>query len=146
MPPTLPKTKIDLICELSELTLPLMWSLRQDAVRAFESLGVRPVKALLIELIARGLQHPKDLSDVLDTVPPTISAMVAELEAKGFIGRQIDPDDRRRVQLALTPDGEALREQMRVAWIETGKERMQALSVDELTMLVTLYRKILDAT
>ena len=145
MPNTVPTTKLELISELSDLTLPLMWSLRQDAIRAFEGLGIRPIKALLIELIARGMQHPKDLSEVLDTVPPSISAMVAELEDKGFIVRQIDPEDRRRVQLALTPEGESLRVKMREAWLETGKERLRDLEASELATLLTLYRKILAA-
>ena len=145
MPNTVPTTKLELISELSDLTLPLMWSLRQDAIRAFEGLGIRPIKALLIELIARGMQHPKDLSEVLDTVPPSISAMVAELEDKGFIVRQIDPEDRRRVQLALTPEGESLRVKMREAWLETGKERLRDLEASELATLLTLYRKILSA-
>ena len=143
MPETLPTTKTELIAELSDLTLPLMWSLRQDAIRAFEGMGIRPIKALLIELIARGMQHPKDLSEVLDTVPPSISAMVAELETKGFIARQIDPTDKRRIQLALTPEGETLRVQMREAWLETGRERLKDLKASELATLLTLYRKIL---
>jgi len=145
MPNTVPTTKLELISELSDLTLPLMWSLRQDAIRAFEGLGIRPIKALLIELIARGMQHPKDLSEVLDTVPPSISAMITELENKGFIMRQIDPADRRRIQLALTPEGESLRVKMREAWLETGKERLRDLEASELATLLTLYRKILYA-
>jgi len=145
MPNTVPTTKLELISELSDLTLPLMWSLRQDAIRAFEGLGIRPIKALLIELIARGMQHPKDLSEVLDTVPPSISAMITELENKGFIMRQIDPADRRRIQLALTPEGESLRVKMREAWLETGKERLRDLEASELATLLTLYRKILSA-
>lgn len=144
MPDTLP-TKSELIAELSDLTLPLMWRMRQDAMRAFEALGVRPIKALLIELIASGMQHPKELSEVLDTVPPSISAMVAELEDKGFLARQIDPQDRRRVQLALTKEGEALRVKMRTAWLESGKERLKDFEPSELATLVTLYKKILDA-
>lgn len=143
MPETIPTSKTKLIADLSDLTLPLMWSLRQDAIHAFESMGIRPIKALLIELIARGMQHPKDLSEVLDTVPPSISAMVAELESKGFIARQIDPADKRRVQLALTPEGETLRDQMREAWLKRGKERLRDLEVSELATLLTLYRKIL---
>ena len=133
----------ELCIQLSDLTLPLMWALRQDAVRAFESLGVRPVKALLVELIARGMQHPKDLSEVLDTVPPTISAMLAELEERDLVSRTIDPSDRRRVQLELTPKGQELREQLREAWLDTGETRLSRLSHEEIAALVTIYQKLL---
>ena len=139
-------TREDLCAELSDLTLPLMWALRQDAVRAFESLGIRPIKALLIELIARGMQHPKDLSEVLDTVPPTISAMLAELEERGMVGRTIDPADRRRVQLELTDKGQELRGQLRTAWIDISEARLNRLSHEEITTLVTIYQKLLAST
>lgn len=134
----------NLIEELSDLTLPLMWTMRQDAVRAFESLGVRPVRALLLELIERGFEHPKDLSDMLDTVPPTISAMLSELEERGFVERHIDVSDRRRVRLSLTSEGRILRRKMREQWLEVGRERLARLSSDELKTLVRIYKKLLE--
>ena len=132
-----------LVEALNELTLPLMWSLRQAAFRAFEPLGIRPIKALLLELIANGMAHPKDLSDVLDTVPPAISAMLGELEGKGLISRGTDPSDRRRVRLALTGKGERLRTTMRGLWRDTGQERLDRLDDADLRTLVRIYRTLL---
>lgn len=136
----------ELIDELSDLTLPYMWRLRQDAVRAFEELGLRPFKALLLELIAQGLRHPKELSEVLDAVPPTISAMLGELEQRSLIRRDPDPDDRRRVQLRLTPAGEAMRAEMRAAWRRVSRERFEHLSRGELAALLRLYHKLIGAS
>lgn len=133
-----------LIDELSDLTLPYMWRLRQDAVRAFEGLGVRPFMALLLELIAQGLRHPKELAEVLDAVPPTISAMLGDLEQRGWIRRKTDPDDRRRVRLELTPAGEAMRDEMRAAWRHSSRTRFAGLSRDDLAALVRLYRKLAE--
>ncbi len=134
----------NLIEELSDLTLPLMWTMRQDAVRAFESLGIRPVKALLLELVGRGFQHPKELSDMLDTVPPTISAMLSELEERRLIERHIDAADRRRVRLTLTDDGRSLRREMREKWLHAGQQRLAKLSSEELKTLVHIYKKLLE--
>lgn len=130
--------------ELSELTLPLMWTLRQDALRAFEGLGIRPFKALLIELIARGMQHPKELAEVLDIVPPTISAMLSELESAGYIARALDPEDKRRTLLTLTDSGEALRLQLAERWQQSACKRVQVLTPEELAQLVAIYRKIVE--
>lgn len=130
--------------ELSELTLPLMWSLRQDALRAFESLGMRPFKALLVELIARGFEHPKELAEMLDIVPPTVSTMLSELEAAGYIARALDPEDKRRTLITLTPAGEALRETLAERWREAAGRRVAALSPEELRQLVAIYRKMLE--
>lgn len=121
-----------------------MWNLRQLAMRAFEPLGLRPIKALLLELIGRGLVHPKMLAEVLDTVPPTISTMLAELEERDLIVRKADPNDRRRVQLELTESGKQMRQKLKVAWHQTGMERLAKLTPDELQALVTIYRKLLQ--
>ena len=133
-----------LVNQLSDMTLPMMWVLRQDAMHAFEPLGIRPFKALLLELIARGFQHPKALSEILDTLPPTVSAMLAELEEKALITRQIDPSDRRRVQLALSEKGQLLRGDLREHWHAVGKERLQQLSEDDLATLLRIYTKLLE--
>ncbi len=134
-----------LITQLSELTLPLMWSLRQDAMRTFEPLGVRPIQALLFELIAHGIQQPKMLSDMLDILPPTISSMLADLENRGLIARSIDPQDKRRVQLELTEAGYELRHLMQEGWHKTGRERLGQLSVEELESLLAIYQKLLES-
>jgi DNA-binding MarR family transcriptional regulator len=40
----------------------------------------------------------------------TLTGVVTTLEARGWVTRSVDPDDRRRVRLSLTPDGIALME------------------------------------
>lgn len=137
------ETTHDLISEVSELTLPMMWQMRQDAVRAFEPLGMRPIKGLLLGLISSGLQHPKELSDVLETMPPAVSAMLGELEQKGLVKRTLDPDDRRRVMLKLTPEGHALQGQMHGRWYQVSCERMAHLSDEELKLLVKTFKKVM---
>mgnify|MGYP002779969176 CR=1 FL=1 len=128
--------------ELSDLTLPFMWRLRQDAVRAFEPLGLRPFQALLLELIGGGMGQPKALAELLDAVPPTISAMLRELEGCGLLRRDTDPADRRRVRLSLTPAGEAVRLELQRAWREASRERFERLSDEELRSLLRLYHKL----
>ena len=52
------------------------------------------------------------LAQELQTVPSSITAMADSLEAKGLIGRQRDPEDRRAWRLFLTEDGQRLRRWM----------------------------------
>lgn len=134
-----------LVQELSELTLPLMWSLRQAATRAFEPLGMRPVKALLLTLIVEAPRHPKELSDLLDTVPPVISTLVADLEERDLIQRVPDQNDRRRVRLCATPAGKASCQRLAAAWHQVSLEGTAPLGDDELRTLIGLYRRVLEA-
>ncbi len=145
MSSTLSQADIDnLIEELSEFSLQFMWTLRQEAMRAFEPLGLRPVKALLLELIGRGMIHPKELAEILDTVPPAISSMLTELETQDLLARAIDPNDRRRVILQLTEKGQAMRQQLKEAWYKTGVTRLKRLSPEDLAALIRIYRKIVE--
>lgn len=133
----------ELIEELGTYSLPLMWTLRQAAARAFDPLGFRTVRALLLELIGRGLAQPKDLSAALGLVPPAVSTMISELEARGLITRQSDPSDGRRVQLELTEAGRAARSKLNRAWQQASLERLSSLSDDELELCLRLLRKLM---
>lgn len=51
-----------------------------------------------------------DLAEELAMEPATLSPLVKRLEAQGLVSRERRPDDERRLDIALTPDGVALRE------------------------------------
>lgn len=130
---------------VAELTLPLMWSLRQDATRAFEPLDLRPIRVLLLELVSRGFTYPKDLAELLETVPTAVSNMLSELDSRGLIRRTPDPDDGRRIRLELTQQGHDILAEVRTRWGEVTTEALAVLSDDELSTLVRIYRKLLRA-
>jgi len=140
------ETRDALLHELSALTLPMMWVLRQSAVRALEPLGLRPLKALILGLVAAGPQSPKDLAELLDTAPPMMSSMLADLEQRGLISRRPDPDDRRRVLVEATPTGLELTARITEFWVDAGRERLRALDDDDLRHLVRVYRTIVEAS
>ncbi|ADI15175.1 transcriptional regulator, MarR family [Truepera radiovictrix DSM 17093] len=137
-----PLSKEAMIEELSAHALPLMWALRQSAARTFEPLGFRTVRALLLELVGRGLAQPKELSEALQLVPPAVSTMISELEARGLIVRQSDPSDGRRVHLELTEAGERERARLREAWQRTLHAPLSALGDDELELGLRLVHKL----
>lgn len=129
--------------ELGSYSLQLMWHLRQRAARAFEPLGFRTNRVLVLEYIAQGVNQPKDLHQALGIVPPAISTIIAELETRGLLSRQADPHDGRRVNLHLTPEGEKVRQQLSLAWQEVRREFHDSLSKKELTTTLQIYRKAL---
>ena len=78
------------------------------------------------------------LAQELQTVPSSITAMADALEAKGLIGRQRDPDDRRAWRLFLTEDGQRLRHWMadRAATIFTEATGLPETDIDTLAHLL----------
>ena len=48
---------------------------------------------------------PSEISKIAGTSPARIAAELNNLEQKGLITREIDPNNRRRILVCLTPDG-----------------------------------------
>ncbi len=137
-------SKHDLIAELDTLVMPLMSLMQQDFLESIKPFSLNPGAAILLEHVAKGVKHPKELAQLLETVPPVVSALLGELEDKGLIQRQIDPADKRRVQLTLSKDGKKLHEKIRERSMALGGERLSKLSEKELSSLITIFRKLLE--
>ncbi len=135
--------RAELVDEFGGHALQLMWTLRQDAAQAFGPLGFRAARALLLEFVGRGYTQPKELAERLGVVPPAVSTIIAELTERGFLTRQSDPSDGRRVQLSLTETGRRARAQLREVWNGAGAERLGSFSDEELETFVHLCRKLL---
>jgi DNA-binding MarR family transcriptional regulator len=69
------------------------------------------------------------LAEFERVAPPTITRVVAKLEADGLVRRTPDPQDRRVVRVSTTPAGEELVARARsrkVAWLADRLERLPA--------------------
>jgi DNA-binding MarR family transcriptional regulator len=67
----------------------------------------------------------------------TMSDMVTALRAQGLIERSRDPEDRRRLVLALTPDGQALLDRFRGQVDALEKEMLAGLTATQARQLRT---------
>lgn len=132
-----------IIERLSALSLPLMWSLRQRAKQVYDPLGVRPTRVLLMELVDRGVDRPSLIAEVLEAVPPAVTAMVNELMEKGWLARERDAADRRRVHLRLTRDGHAALGGFRRAWDQAGRADLERIETAQLRTVLHVFEALL---
>ncbi|MFJ9565161.1 MarR family winged helix-turn-helix transcriptional regulator [Streptomyces fuscichromogenes] len=98
---------------LSDLVL--LWSSEAFQRSVFESAtGVADPLPMnfLYRLAVRGPLKPSQLAAELATGRSNISKVTARLEDSGLIARTSDPDDRRGVLVALTPDGQAVAQRL----------------------------------
>jgi DNA-binding MarR family transcriptional regulator len=73
-------------------------------ISAQHGIGMQEVRAL--SRIAEGTHvTPKALADSLELTTGTVTALIDRLESGGLVARTPHPQDRRSLQLALTPDG-----------------------------------------
>src|SRR6516162_4649101 len=68
---------------------------------------------------------------------PAITLLVNRLEDRGWVQRVPDPSDRRAVLVSLTPDGEAVFEQLRAEYRALLHEEMASLDDDEVATLAS---------
>ncbi|MFG2696765.1 MarR family winged helix-turn-helix transcriptional regulator [Kitasatospora sp. NPDC051984] len=73
-----------------------------------ERMGLSPVEEKTLDLIQREAPlSAGDLAARTGLAPATVSGLIERLERKGFIQRERDSKDRRRIFLAAAPDLEA---------------------------------------
>jgi MarR family transcriptional regulator, organic hydroperoxide resistance regulator len=134
-----------ILARLSAVSLPLMWSLRQRAMQVYEPLGVRPTRVLLMELVDRGIDRPTQIAEVLEAVPPAVTAMVNELMQKGWLARERDESDRRRVHLLLTPSGRDALTELRRAWHDAERADLERVDTEALRTVLNVFETLLGA-
>jgi len=74
-----------------------------------------------------------ELADALAMEPATLSPLVKRLEARGLVSRERSADDERRLDIALTEAGRALRE--RALDVPGEIMRRTGMNVDEVAAL-----------
>lgn len=129
--------------ELGTLTLHMMWALRTRSQRMLEPVDLNPVKALILGFVAESTFTPSELTDMIETAPSMTSSLIGDLENRGLIHRDPDPNDRRKVRLTLTQEGRELLAAVDRLWIDASRDHLAHLDDEELTTLVTLTKKVL---
>lgn len=89
----------------------------------------------LMTLAAKGPMSPGELAGCERVTPPSMTTIVAKLEAKGLVSRAPHPSDGRQVVVAVTDAGRdfiAQERQARNAWLST---RLAQLTDDERALL-----------
>ncbi len=138
--------RVQVVSSLASLSLPLMWSLRQRAMQVYEPFSVRPTRVLMMEMVDRGVTSPKTLAELLEAVPPAVTAMANELIDKGWLLRETDPEDGRRVRLRLTPSGQEALRSLRRAWLDASREELERFDLSELRTVLSVFNRLLGNT
>jgi len=90
-----------------------------------------PKSSALSVLVFGGPQTLKDLAAAEQVRAPTMSRLVAELEATGLASKKEDASDRRGVRIAATAKGKALLEAGRERRLQVLTAQIEALAGEE---------------
>lgn len=106
-----------------------------------EPLGLTyPQYLVMLALWEQAPRTVKALGQALELDSGTLTPLLKRLEAAGFVTRTRDAQDERRVQIALTPAGEALRE--KAAEVPVALACQLQLPLDEIADLRTTLQDL----
>jgi DNA-binding MarR family transcriptional regulator len=109
-----------------------------------------PSDLTLRQLQVLGLLHGAtsltghDLAQALDVSTATVSGLVDRMVTKGLVQRTPDPDDRRRVLLSVTGQGQAVLEGLDAAGRQGRDALLERLDPADLTELARLFDVLLQ--
>ena len=120
--------------DLDRLRLVLLRLARM--IRTNSAGAVTPSQLAVVgTVIRRGPMTIGQIAETEQVRPPSASKIVAALEQQGLVERRTDPDDRRRMLIAATPDGEAYAESVRAAGRGWLASRLRELDHDDVEQL-----------
>ncbi|HEX3226338.1 MAG TPA: MarR family transcriptional regulator [Gaiellaceae bacterium] len=128
----MPKTELDTMT-LAEALRPVLLRVGRELRREAREVGVSPEQVSLLVAIkySPGI-GVRELAARERVSPPALSNRVDRLEQDGLVTRTPSDDDRRRVGLTLTEEGQRVLRRVRsrrTAWLVT---RLGQLSTEEL--------------
>jgi len=101
-----------------------------------EQTGVGPARlSALSVLVFAGPMRLTELARIEQVKPPTMTKVIAALEAAGLVRRQVDVEDARAVRLEATARGTRLLQEGRRRRVERLAAALQPLAFDELDVL-----------
>ena len=119
--------------------------IRRFLEAGLESRGLTFNQYNLLQLIVvRSLVRPSEAAEALGCNRPTATVIISNLEKKGWVHRQTDPDNRRQVLVRLTEAGREKAETTR-EWVIAVKgsfDPLVGLSEAEIAQLRDLLKRI----
>jgi DNA-binding MarR family transcriptional regulator len=90
----------------------------------------------------KGSVVPSEISNIMDISSARVAAALNSLERKGMITRDIDPGDRRRILVNLTPKGEEMAKEHNRKLHERTVKLLSLLGEDDAKEYVRLTGKL----
>lgn len=110
------------------------------------SVGLRPKQARVINVLKRlGTASQVELAEWFGVTAASMSTMIDRLLAAKFVVRHKNPADQRIDVVALTPQGEALVEEIRCVWRDVDKLIIAAIGEEKAEQLTALTRELKTA-
>ncbi len=83
---------------------------------------------VLRQLKKEGVLNPSEIAEMLFCDRPTATVVIKNMEKQGWVKRELDPDDSRRLRVTLEPAGQAKMKELVRKLTDSQKESFDPLS------------------
>jgi DNA-binding MarR family transcriptional regulator len=122
-----------------------LWQLTQsvldESAPALEAIGLSP-KAFFLLTIVEEHPFPAELARLMHLPPPTVTYLVKQMEAKGFLKRSAEPGDLRKFRLVLSAAGRRTIRQSRERIGRVLDTRLKRLDPDEISQFDRVVQRL----
>jgi DNA-binding MarR family transcriptional regulator len=122
-----------------------LWQLTQsvldESAPALEAIGLSP-KAFFLLTIVEEHPFPAELARLMHLPPPTVTYLVKQMEAKGFLKRSAEPGDLRKFRLVLSAAGRRAIRQSRERIGRVLDTRLKRLDPDEISQFDRVVQRL----
>jgi DNA-binding MarR family transcriptional regulator len=114
--------------------------------RLLRPLNVSAAGGLVLGILRdRGPISPSELGERLIVTRATVTGLIDSLEARGFVRRSPNPDDRRGLLVEITPSGLTVLQELRTVVHRHEKAWMRDLSDEDLRGYIGYLHRIQDS-
>ncbi|WP_240549523.1 MarR family winged helix-turn-helix transcriptional regulator [Devosia salina] len=123
---------------IAELGMTIMrW---QDQTQKFDELvgriyGLGPSERLCLSFLMGGPQTASVIAREIRLTPAAVTTLLDRLEQRGYVRRQSDPADRRKVMVTSDHAALALAQEVYLPMAEAGAAMLEQFSMDELQVV-----------
>lgn len=119
-------------------------TLSQGVEQEVSSLDMTQAQASCLMMLAKGeATTVTDLARNLNTDAGSVTRLLSRMEKRGLIARTRRDDDRRVVDLSITPAGNAMVEKLPAVFCNVMRRHFEGFSLDEVEMLRGMLLRII---
>lgn len=107
--------------------------------------GLKGKEVFVLRAVETGESNPMGIAERLDIAPSSASRLLDRLVERGLVARTENPHDRRKTNLALTPEGRAAAHRARQEVVRVVQESFGGLPAADIERAVELLSRLTAA-
>lgn len=122
--------------------------LRRRSAKIQALAGISGAQGMILDyILIESVNHPiyqKDVEKEFGLRPSTATGVLNDLEQKGMILREADPQDGRRKKIVFTQQAKAISQKMRKQILESEEILLNGISQEEIRMFMDISGRMLQ--